>query len=64
MFIPSKIVCIVFKYSLMPFTLPKVILYFYYWYFLKDLEPYRCFVLQMDSSVCDSDACDGCISFS
>jgi hypothetical protein len=39
-FTPSKIVCIVLKYSLMPFTLPEVILYFDYWYFLKDFEPY------------------------
>jgi hypothetical protein len=47
----------------MPFVLPEVILYFYYWYFLKDLESCRCFIMKMDSSVCDSDGCDGCISF-
>jgi hypothetical protein len=64
-FTPSKIVCSVLKYTLMPFTLLEVILYFYYyWCFLKDLEPYGCFILQMDSSVCDCDACDGCISVS
>lgn len=41
----------------MPFIPLEVIILFYYWYFLKDLEPCRCFVLKMVSSVCNSDAC-------
>jgi hypothetical protein len=48
----------------MPFMLPEIMLCFYYWYFLKDLEHYGCFIVKMDAIVCDSDASDCCISIS